>query len=57
MSLARVTDVFGWDFNSLMTGSQQQSLFDDFGSTPEEPKKEKPKVKKTDKPLTLEDFL
>lgn len=67
MTLSRVTDVFGWDMNNLMTGSQQKTLFsdtfqDDFGDLEEDDKiikkrKEPVKVKKTDKKLSLDDFL
>jgi DNA polymerase I len=58
MTLARVTDVFGWGVSDLITGSQQKSLFSDsFDSSPKKRKREEPKVKKTDKPLTLEDFI
>ncbi len=60
MTLARITEVFGWDMNNLMTGSQQTALFGFGGTTDDEdpkPKKQKPEVKKTEKKLTLEDFL
>jgi DNA polymerase I len=62
MTLARITDVFGWDVQELLTGQQRTSL-DDFMSSGPSVKKDKvkketkPKVKKTDKELTLEDFL
>ncbi|MCK4757662.1 MAG: DNA polymerase II [Thermoplasmata archaeon] len=61
MTLARITDVFGWDMNSLMSGSQQKTLFSDGfgdggGGDPAQ-KKESVKIKKTDKKLTLDDFL
>ncbi|MDO9537291.1 MAG: DNA polymerase domain-containing protein [Thermoplasmata archaeon] len=58
MTLARVTDTFGWDTQELLTGSQQQSLFS-YGSEKESKakKKEESKIKKTDKELTLDDFL
>ncbi|MFO7619281.1 MAG: DNA polymerase domain-containing protein [Thermoplasmata archaeon] len=57
MTLARVTDTFGWDVQELLTGTQQSSLFS-YGEGPAKPrKKEEPKVKKTDKELTLDDFL
>jgi len=58
MTLARVTDTFGWDTQELLTGTQQSSLFS-YGSdeSPKARKKEEPKVKKTDKELTLDDFL
>ena len=61
MTLARVTDVFGWDMNNLMTGTQQKTLFGDGFDLDDDDetikKKEKPEVKKTEKKLTLEDFL
>lgn len=57
MTLARVTDTFGWDVQELLTGSQQQSLFSFGGDAAKPKKKEEPKVKKTDKELTLDDFL
>jgi DNA polymerase I len=59
MTLARITDVFGWDVQELLTGSQQASLFsyEEKAKSSKTKKKEEAKVKKTDKPLTLEDFL
>jgi DNA polymerase I len=68
MTLARVTDVFGWDEKSLLVGAQQTNLFSDSfkddGSvkiedkTEKKPGKAKAKgPKKTDKKLTLEDFI
>ncbi len=61
MTFSRITEVFGWDMKSLMTGSQQKTLFGEggFGDGGSEPsaKKEKVEVKKTDKKLTLDDFL
>ncbi|MCK4266894.1 MAG: DNA polymerase II, partial [Thermoplasmata archaeon] len=57
MTLARVTDVFGWDTNRLLTGTKQESLLAFDGVPKKRKKKEEPKVKKTDQPLTLEDFL
>ncbi|MDD4307342.1 MAG: DNA polymerase domain-containing protein [Thermoplasmata archaeon] len=58
MTLARVTDTFGWDVQELLTGSQQKSLFSYDSETPAKPKKtDEPKVKKTDKELTLDDFF
>ncbi|MFO7618518.1 MAG: DNA polymerase domain-containing protein [Thermoplasmata archaeon] len=56
MTLARVTDTFGWDVQELLTGTQQKSLFSyDADSPAKAKKKEEPKVKKTDKELTLDD--
>ena len=58
MTFARITDVFGWDMNSLMTGSQQKTLFSEgFGGGDDPVKREIIEVKKTDKKLTLDDFL
>ena len=58
MTLARVTDTFGWDTQELLTGTQQKSLFSfDAKDAPKARKKEEPKVKKTDKELTLDDFF
>lgn len=59
MTLARITDVFGWDVQELLTGSQQVSLFsyEEKAKSSKNKKQDEPKVKKTDKPLTLEDFL
>ncbi len=59
-TLSYITDVFNWDEKSLMRGSQQKSLFDDtFDKVEKRRKREKDKktVKKTDKPLRLEDFM
>lgn len=53
-TLAYVTEVFGWDDKSLLAGSQQVTLFhDEFGTK----KKDEPKVKKTEKKLSLQDFM
>jgi DNA polymerase I len=57
MTLARVTDVFGWDTNRLLTGTKQESLLAFDGVPKKRKKKEESKIKKTDQPLTLEDFL
>ncbi len=58
MTLARVTDVFGWDTQELLTGRQQTSLFSyDDVPVSKSKKREAPKVKKTDKELTLDDFF
>lgn len=60
MTIARVTEVFGWDEKSLLGGTQQKTLFsEDYETTPPKKtkEKEKGKPKKTDKKLTLEDFL
>jgi len=63
MSLARVTDVFGWDEKELLTGIQQKSLFSDFEgkggskSTEPVPPSQKPKKKQPKKELSLTDFM
>jgi DNA polymerase I len=58
MTIARVTEVFGWDEKSLLGGMQQKTLFsDDFNSSSQKKVVDKGKPKKTDKKLTLEDFL
>ncbi len=56
-TVARVTEVFGWDEKSLMMGSQQFTLFDDTFNEEAEEKREKKGVKKTEETLTLEDFM
>lgn len=53
-TLAYVTEVFGWDDKSLLAGSQQSTLFQDAF---EPRKKDDVEVKKTNKKLTLEDFM
>lgn len=51
-TLGYVTEVFGWDEKSLLAGSQQVTLFQGgFG------KKPKAGPRKTDRPLSLEDFM
>lgn len=58
MTIARVTEVFGWDERSLLGGTQQKTLFsDDYEKSPHKKVVGKGKPKKTDKELTLEDFL
>ncbi|MFQ6127379.1 MAG: DNA-directed DNA polymerase [Thermoplasmata archaeon] len=53
-TLGYVTEVFGWDEKSLLAGSQQVTLFhEDFGTK----RNTDVKVKKTEKKLTLEDFM
>jgi len=54
-TLSYVTETFGWKERELLTGTQQVSLFDQ-SFDGESPKKQT-KVKKTDKTLTLEDFM
>jgi len=55
-TIARVTDVFGWDEKSLLSGAQQKDLFSDWGPEPKE-KKRKDKVKTSGEPKKLEDFF
>ncbi len=53
-TLAYVTEVFGWDDKSLLAGSQQVTLFrDEFDSK----RRDETRVKKTEKKLTLKDFM
>lgn len=64
-TLARVTEVFGWDEDALLAGNKQSSLFslqfsDDINKDKlKEDSKDKSKKKpeKTDEKLTLEDFM
>lgn len=50
-TLGYITEVFGWDEKSLLVGSQQSTLFrEGFDKRRKGPKK-------TDRPLTLEDFM
>jgi len=56
-TLSYVTDVFNWDNKSLIAGSQQATLFDDSVKRDGKEKKRKKSVKKTDKNLSLEDFM
>ncbi|MCJ7562378.1 MAG: DNA polymerase II, partial [Thermoplasmata archaeon] len=56
-TISRVTDSFGWDGKSLVSGTQQVTLFDnDFGGkkTATKPSNQ---AKKTDKKLNLDDFM
>jgi len=55
-TISRVTDVFGWDEKSLLSGAQQKDLFSDWGPEPKE-KKRKDKVKTSGEPKKLEDFF
>ncbi len=56
MTLARVTEVFGWDENALLSGVSQSTLFDSFGPSSKRKKTEK-KSEKAGKTLTLDDFM
>jgi DNA polymerase I len=56
-TLSRATEVFGWGDKDLMSGNQQANLFD---YSPDEEKKpvfKLEQVKKTDKKLSLDDFM
>jgi DNA polymerase I len=53
MTLARITEVSNWDEKSLLAGVQQSTLFGKDRSR----SKKKERIKKTDKKLTLEDFM
>jgi hypothetical protein len=65
--VARATENFGWAERDLLAGSQQAGLFSSAFSGEEssikgEPQKETPKerkdgVKKTDKKVSLQDFM
>ena len=55
-TISRVTDAFGWDSRSLLTGTQQQTLMSSsFGGRKSAKVVSKPK--KTDKELSLDDFM
>jgi DNA polymerase I len=55
-TIARVTDSFGWDEKSLVSGVQQSSLFNnDFENKKRARVKAQPR--KTDKKLNLDDFM
>jgi DNA polymerase I len=55
-TISRVTDAFGWDSRSLLTGSQQQTLTDGKFRGQRGPKVVS-KPNKTDKKLNLDDFM
>ncbi|MEE9236495.1 MAG: DNA polymerase domain-containing protein [Thermoplasmata archaeon] len=51
-TLGYISEVFGWDEKSLLAGSQQSTLFKEgFAEKP------RSRPRKTDRPLTLEDFM
>ncbi len=60
-TLARVTEVFGWDEDALLAGNKQSSLFSSQFENDDKKKEKKDKSKnepeKTDEKLTLEDFM
>jgi len=55
-TLSYVTEVYGWDERALLSGKQAAKQTSIFHEGYEE-RKPKPEVKKTDKPLKLEDFF
>jgi DNA polymerase I len=56
-TIARVTDSFGWDEKSLVSGVQQSSLLNDDFETKREARRINSEPKKTDKKLKLDDFM
>ncbi len=54
-TLSRVTEVFGWDKRGLMAGNKQSDLFSDMFN--DDKVKKKKGVKKTEKTVTLQDFM
>ena len=56
-TVARVTEVFGWDEKSLMSGNQQRNLFDSNFEDDKKATLKKEEVKRTDRKLTLDDFM
>ncbi|HNU34974.1 MAG TPA: DNA polymerase domain-containing protein [Methanomassiliicoccales archaeon] len=55
-TLSRATEVFGWGEKDLLNGNQQASLFD-YAPEQDRPKIKLEQVKKTDKKLSLDDFM
>ncbi|MEM2943558.1 MAG: DNA polymerase domain-containing protein [Methanomassiliicoccales archaeon] len=56
-TVARATEVFGWDEQSLMLGSQQFTLFDHSFGEEKSRKNAMQSARKTQKKLSLEDFM
>jgi DNA polymerase I len=56
-TIARVTDSFGWDEKSLVSGVQQSSFLNDDFETKREARRIGSEPKKTDKKLKLDDFM
>ena len=54
-TIARVTESFGWDERSLLSGVQQATFKDNDFETKREARTAQPK--KTDKKLNLDDFM
>ncbi len=59
MTLARVTEVFGWDEDALLSGAGQSTLFDSFGprKNRKRGKTESSYAEDRRKKLTLDDFM
>lgn len=58
MTISRVTEVFGWDEKTLLGEGKQKTLFsEDFNGSAKKTGKGKSKPEKTNKKLTIEDFL
>ncbi len=55
-TLSYVTEVYGWDEKALLSGKQAAKQSSIFHEEFKGGKKDKPVVRKTDKPLKLEDF-
>jgi DNA polymerase, archaea type len=56
-TIARVTDSFGWDEKSLVSGQQQSSFLNDDFEVKREARRINSEPKKTDKKLKLDDFM
>jgi DNA polymerase I len=56
-TIARVTDSFGWDEKSLVSGVQQSSFLNDDFETKRDARRINSEPKKTDKTLNLDDFM
>jgi DNA polymerase I len=56
-TIARVTDSFGWDEKSLVSGVQQTSLLNNDYEAKREAKRINSEPKKTDRKLNLDDFM
>ncbi|MCG7840698.1 MAG: DNA polymerase II [Methanomassiliicoccales archaeon] len=56
-TLSRATEVFGWGDRDLMNGNQQANLFDSSFTEEKKPVIKLEQVKKTDKKLSLDDFM
>jgi DNA polymerase I len=56
-TIARVTDSFGWDEKSLVSGLQQSSFLNDDFAVKREARRISSEPKKTDKKLNLDDFM